>query len=88
MGGRRKGLSRLKRLTSDQTNLSVGEIKILRERRKGSHGLMKGLGWRMNLTRGKSKGMRPETGLLGGLQGLNATRQRNPVSKFKVFGRR
>ena len=49
---------------------------------------MKGLGWQMNFASGESKGMEPETGFLGGVQGLNATRQRNPVSKFKVFGRR
>jgi hypothetical protein len=40
----------------------------------------------MNLIGGESKGMGPETGFLGGVQGLNATRQRNPVSKPKVSG--
>jgi hypothetical protein len=77
-------LSGLKRLTSDQQNLSVGEIKFSRGPRKGLQGLMRVLAWRMNLTSGKSKGMGPETGFLGSVQGLNAPRQRNPVSKFKV----
>jgi hypothetical protein len=72
-------LSRLKLLPSNQTNLSPGEIKV-------SRGLMQGLGWRMNLTSNKRKGMGPDTGFLWGVQGLNASRQRNPVSQPRVLG--
>lgn len=88
MGGRRKGLGRLKLLTSDQKNLSAGEIKGSRGRRKGLQGLMKGLGWRMNLTSGESKGMGPEPGFLRGVQWLNAAGQRKLGSNLKVSGRR
>ena len=56
-------MSRLKLLPSEQKNLSAGEIKISRGQRKGSQGLMKGLGWRMNLTSGEGKDMGPEMGL-------------------------
>lgn len=72
LGGRRKGLSGLKLLPSEQKNPSAGEIKVLRGLRKGSQELMKGLGWRMNLTSGESKGMGQQWGLSGMVQRLNA----------------
>ncbi|WP_228040157.1 hypothetical protein [Nodosilinea sp. LEGE 07088] len=40
----------------------------------------------MNLTSSESKGMGAETGFLVCVQGLNATRQKNPVFKLKVSG--
>jgi hypothetical protein len=63
LGEWRKGLSRLKLLTSCQQNLSGGEIKVSPWRRKVLQGLMRVLALQMNLTSGESKNTEPEMGL-------------------------